>query len=589
MLPLHLFLVTMSSGEACIFGPTSNPLPPLTFDRVNGKRSVSSSFPLFKLPVELFSHITPYLTSSDLASLALVDRDCNQLARSIQFTDIKLDYSDKALEFLHTLCEHMERPEASNAINSCVRRLTVSTNAVMASSREGTDLEDLIALSQEDRRCRILQAEEAEMMYYHTICRLIQSGLPNLYVLDWNTTCAMTVPMITLLSYSPVKHIRLNRCKIIGDVTSLPEHEWNLESVVVNVPSCNCPIITGNTEKFFYNLLRHSAPTLRVVAWKGIPNMHNSSTSNLPRLSGIRSLVLDGGTNVSALASLVGEHTQVQSLSVDSSASEISSFLRTRGQISTLENFTWINNANATHDDMLTFIENNNQLRSFDSAFSITSSIIDFRLLPTFRDTMKNLTSLHLAWEGGSISPDSINIIGNITSLKDLWLSAGNPYGTRLEWEIDHQLQLDAFKPLHLLETLSFSRDSYHVPNPDPLLHTPPSIPLYFSYRVLPQDNKHSDYLSDAEIVEFQSPDQDSQVARNRMTLLTWERWHIRRMSELGTRYAKILPRLKWSFIGQVEMGIRMSGETRVAEAVHGKREPCLTPVKKRWQNISRL
>lgn len=578
----------MSSEEA-LFGPTSNPLPPLTFDRVNGKQSVSSSFPLFKLPVELFSHVTPYLTSSDLASLALVDRDCNQLARSIQFTDVKLDYSDRALEFLHTLCKNMESPQTSNTINSCVRRLTVSTNAVMASCREGTDLEDLIALSVEDRRCRILQAEEAEMMYYHTICQLIQSGLPNLYVLDWNTTCAMTVQMITLLNASPVRHLRLNHCKIIGDVTKIPSDNWNLECVIVNVPLCKCPIIMGNTESFFYNLLRHSAPTLRVVAWKGVPNLHSSLSRDLPHFPGIRSLTLDGETNADTLTSLVGEHTQVQSLSVDSSASEVSSFLRTRGQIVSLENFTWINNMNSAHDDMLTFIENNHQLRSFDSTFNITSSVIDFCLLPTLRDSMTNLTSLHLAWEGGSIAPDSLHIIGNLTSLKDLWLSAGNPYGNRLEWEVDHRLQLEAFKPLHLLETLSFSRDSYRVPNPDPLLRAPPSLPLYFTYRVLPQDIKHSDYLTDYEMATFQSPDQDSQVARNRMTIFTWEKWHMHRMSDFGTRYATVLPRLKWAFIGQVEMDICLSGEARVAAVVSGKREPCLTPVKKRWQNISRL
>jgi hypothetical protein len=72
---------------------------PFTFDCVNGGRSPD----VLILPVELLGHITPYLSNYDLASLAMVDHDCRQLARSVQFVTVKLDRSDAEMGLLDHL------------------------------------------------------------------------------------------------------------------------------------------------------------------------------------------------------------------------------------------------------------------------------------------------------------------------------------------------------------------------------------------------------------------------------------------------------------------------------------------------------
>jgi len=55
---------------------------PLTFKQVNEERLPTSKILLFRLPYEIISIVFSHIDNSSLASLAQVDRDCRQLARS---------------------------------------------------------------------------------------------------------------------------------------------------------------------------------------------------------------------------------------------------------------------------------------------------------------------------------------------------------------------------------------------------------------------------------------------------------------------------------------------------------------------------
>lgn len=77
-------------------GRHTNPPPlPLSFDRVNEGRFARSNSFLFKLPFEVLGQILQHVEPTSLPSLAPVNRDCRQLARSRQFARIPIHFRSK--------------------------------------------------------------------------------------------------------------------------------------------------------------------------------------------------------------------------------------------------------------------------------------------------------------------------------------------------------------------------------------------------------------------------------------------------------------------------------------------------------------
>lgn len=582
----------MSTSEATQFSSFATRITPLTFDRVSGGRTILSPFPLFQLPIELFSHVTPYFTSSDLACLSLVDRDCCNLARTIQFADVRLDYSQDALDFLAERCREMEIHDSSGSVsvNSCIRRLVINTNKRLARRRHSTELVDLISLHVTDRYSRIKEAEKAEMDYYQSICRLVECGLPNIHVLDWASDSLLTHDMRNCLANSPVKHLRLNHFIITGDGACIDtvDQPWSLETLVLNFSPIQGDSVNQEApERFVRNILFRSAPTLRRLGLKGVVDVDGSTGPGmftLPFLTGLIFESTPGQANLSMVSSLLRETTTIRSLSVDTSTTEVSEYIRFRGCIPTLYSFTWINSLDSNHENVLSFIHENPQLRSFDSTWSLPSLILDLRLLPILSMRTHNLTALHLSWEVASLPDESIRLIGTITSLKHLWLSAGAICDWRHGWGINHEHLLGALKTLVHLESLIFSRDSYRVANVHPLLD--PSVSGYFINKVLPQDVQFSDYLSDSEIAILLDDDRLALTAPSSMMTILWERWHKRRMLSIGSQYAEVFLNLTWCFIGQLEMGVVSSNDLRTVVVVEDSRRPYLEPVMETWDRI---
>lgn len=84
-------------------------LPPMLFDRINEGQPFSADFFLSRLPFELVWNIIKLVDGEDLGALAVVNRDCLQLARSRQFTTITLDHSDSAVGILDILADECEQ------------------------------------------------------------------------------------------------------------------------------------------------------------------------------------------------------------------------------------------------------------------------------------------------------------------------------------------------------------------------------------------------------------------------------------------------------------------------------------------------
>lgn len=104
---------------------------------------------LFQIPSEILTQIVGYLADSmpDLASLALVNSDCRQLARSCQFRVVTFDggpWFDSGILAL-LLCDAYERRQNCEqlghtrkpSIGACIRRVIINNGG---GDREMSDL-----------------------------------------------------------------------------------------------------------------------------------------------------------------------------------------------------------------------------------------------------------------------------------------------------------------------------------------------------------------------------------------------------------------------------------------------------------------
>jgi hypothetical protein len=149
----------------------------------------------FRFPYEILSIILGHIDDSSLASLALVDRDCQQLARSCQFSSVVLDYSDNAFQLLNTLTiETIQRSKnqdmtAQPSIGACIRRITVKTHPEWLTYLHGIKYSpDFDSLDEEEKMTRLIRANAMYYDYYlETIKWLFESRVtwPHLELLDW--------------------------------------------------------------------------------------------------------------------------------------------------------------------------------------------------------------------------------------------------------------------------------------------------------------------------------------------------------------------------------------------------------------------
>lgn len=144
----------------------NDPPLPLSFDRVNEGRFPQSNSLLFKLPFEVLGQILQHVEPASLPSLALVNRDCRQLARSRQFVSIKLNCSETCLDVVELLrAEGRERDAhgttLSPSLGVCTRCIKVTGGPQCSDSdcyEFNMDNGSVMELDREERDRRMLEA-----------------------------------------------------------------------------------------------------------------------------------------------------------------------------------------------------------------------------------------------------------------------------------------------------------------------------------------------------------------------------------------------------------------------------------------------
>ncbi|KDR84677.1 hypothetical protein GALMADRAFT_720573 [Galerina marginata CBS 339.88] len=537
-LSYHLDQVLLPADRSPLHDPMFKfGIPPLTFDRVHGGHNTTSGFPMFKIPIELFAHVTRFLTRADLKALALADRDCFRLAALSLFNDVQLEVCDSSYQ-----CPIGGQAPSTAFVPHCVRQLTVSSR-----SNEG----ELLAKS--------LTQEIPLQRLSRSIFGVINSSLPNLHILNWDCPGVLHEPDVG----TPTVH------------NSLPLETLSLEVSLPVRPQ-------AQSTDFFGSLFCLVAPTLRQLIWTG-PLREDDFLidSNITAFPNLRSLTLDKISCESdrLLNLFLGKDTKVQSLSIDSSPSTRILF-RFRDNIPTLRQLCWINRDADDHfyRDFLTFLDKNSDLETLQIEHPIFPTFMDQSLLPFLQQNFDYLTSLHLVSDAAEFPEQSLRALASLTTLRRLWLSAGNQ-GFRSTWEVDHTTILQCLSPLHGLEILAFSHDTYTT-NVHPLA---PRFGDYYSTKALPADLDVSKHLTHAEFELYQGKDVEYNLGITQqitMRRLAWENWHTEQMMEIANAYARTFRALHWCFVGQLVLA---PGERTPFSTVGSppEREPCLSSLRK--------
>ncbi|CAG9975165.1 unnamed protein product [Clonostachys byssicola] len=575
----------------------------LLLEKVTGGRPRADQSRLLSLPAEILASIVDMLSASDLASLALVNSDCQHLARSGQFSDIHFDYSQRA----QSLAEHLlsdvthvinNKGTKRISIGSCVRRVTFASNPNNVSQCHPEILSDESDFRSDEENCAIHKT--AYVHYRHvqvsSLAAVSALTMPNLEVLKWGDDFLINEDFFKLISLSSAQHVILDWLRLRRPIPLRPlvaPTGWPLRKLDLDMSlpreSDGKPVGVG----FYEDFLRLCAPTLESLKL----NERDSRVSQMvffkdqnppsfPRLRDLRLRVLDPPTSFlslfmdspvrsleipqeirhpNSMAAMIGDgFRDLETLAVpdlpfkDTLSEEIARFLQEHKKIQKL----------CVH-------ENNYVVGS--------RAHLDHYIIPVLaKGGFECLTSLSLHWFGAfdetqtrvvHVPEASLAVVSQITSLQKLKLGAGETSSARPLWLVDHESVARLLRPLQNLQVLAFYRDTYQS-----LGYGDPDVEDYYTRQTLTEamwaiasERPEFDAASVQRIIE------DNSILHHEI----WERAHRNRMLNYAEGYASILPALETMVCGQLPMAIRCNPQepkgTRKAVPLTERRDTCFS------------
>ena len=454
-------------------------LPPLSFGRVNDGRPIASQALLFRLPIELVQEVVAYLDTADLRSLALVDRDCRQLARSRLFTGVVLDYTDGKWALLDKLSHHEARSRRDSggateghSIGACIRRVTVAAQSIRVRDRYK-------ALSSTDENT---SKEESAMhdiacsyygKYLPNIVEALRFSLPNLDELIWVDRIELPQYMLTAISSLPIRRLDLHGIQLSLDYEyQLPPPEqqrWALRSLdlgTMSYPRTDWRDRVVN--KFCLAILEAAAPTLERLSWRDYQGTKLSFGTSAIRFPKLRTLLLDtyhmpDDVVLDTFFPPDVENRVLRSVSIKVSSPHAREFLARRGHIRGLESLrldldTFDCPPDARTTDAV-FLSANPQLKSLTLNVRRPEQLTD-TLLPLLPSEFKFLTTLVVYFtprsSGHDLSrnPEPLVAISRLTTLTTLWIAGGKHY----YWTSSVRAAIATLSPLRNLTRLALPR-----------------------------------------------------------------------------------------------------------------------------------
>lgn len=594
LIPIPTVVETVAGTDS--YGKEVVPLVPLSFDRINEGRPPSSNAFLFELPLEILSQILLYVPSDSLTSLALVNRDCRQLARSRQFASISLNYSTTSMRLLDLLLHEGGQRRANNgrtilpSIGACVRQLRVATEPDWVVRGHDLEPDDL---SEDERDSKWNSAHSAFFgAYLPTIQNVVSCSLPNLTTLIWEDNVEVDKSFFNDIMKPHIQHVKLRHIKVAEQYqVSLPPmltgREWPLQSLYLSLswtwlsenPVCS-------TLPLCISLLRLCAATLESLVWVGSLTEGESKCHvegwdlSLPPFERLRNLQMPFlGAIISrsrVLESLIPPEGQcrLRSLSVDLDDANFYGYLRRRGRITSLQKL--VVDVLGPAEGAFDFLRANDHLSTLSILYYRTSSdILTNRLLPILSRSFTNLTSLRLTWKKTYIPDEALEYISTLKSLEQIYLSAGNQDGYQPNWLVDHNAMRQTFSQLPNLRKFAFAYDSYDNGQPES------DVEFYYEDMGIPEAMQ--EVINDARARFIRGEAELIEGPFSELVEKAWERVHLRKMLAEADQYLQEMPDnpLEWMYFGQIPMGVKSVDGQRKAYPLSRARDNCATFLEK--------
>ncbi|KAF1816126.1 hypothetical protein P152DRAFT_111348 [Eremomyces bilateralis CBS 781.70] len=559
---------------------------PLTLGQVmEGRPIAAQNSYLLHLPDEILSVVMTYINTDReaLASLALVNSDCRQLARSCQFCSVVIDYSPRSSCVLGILIrEATERLISKNrlthqpSLGACVRRIQTDSghywkeiramqpkasrddeaNNVRNDGLGGTFSIDQWGLAVGNMTTRMRHVYDPSLI-------LVISSLPHFGVLDWSNGTTVDNHLLNSLATSTVKHLKL-RGSIESEYVTVQidgEAEWPLLSADIDIVwdfNFHYGLDSADSSSLWDSFFRTCSSSLQSLKFshRSFLQSQDKPISFTAEFTCLRFLWLGDSTELSepTLRSLLRSH-RLHTLAVDFSYPVTRECLDHVGCLKSLQTLIWTG-FDIPETASLQALEQNTQLTAFGIYYSCSASLIE-RVIPVLA-TFLNLKTLSLMWDGNTVPVSSLAALSSLVSLEQLHISSGQQAGWRHDWLIDHDAIRTTLFPLRKLKRLAITRDSYRVNNGA----TGEDIDAYYSFRILDQD----------ELMQ-QFPDEnlgdDSPLNH---THALWETLHRRSMAGHAEKYAVVFEALEWIHVGQLSF-VFQNGANRKKAAVSLSRE----------------
>jgi hypothetical protein len=534
---------------------------PSAFDRVMDGRAVSAvNSPLFKIPTEILGIILNHIATSDLASLALVNSDCRQLARSRQFRVVNLDFSPQfecMLGLLHReAVERRQHPGLTRppSLGACIRRIVTYNDRYcniapperprrpIVYDGEEIGVEDLDGVEENESQLRQWQTEwealnkKLKELYLPGVVFILPS-LQHLESLEM-TAVNWNQSLLNNLTASSIRHLSLRNLRLTDIIPFMDESvRWLLETLDIRLiwhyeldNELQRPPTGIRVDKTWNTILRLCSSSLRFLRLSHEPvirnlGAHEADVSFSYQLPLLRELDIPWGTRFgpSALQSLIFTSPRLSTLNVNYGDQATREFLDLNGTIPSLATLVLhtSSTSNIPDDASMDFLKNNSQLKALGFS-NQKASLLEERVLAHLT-AFKGLTRLSMIWpsEVNVIPDSSLEHVSKISSLAILHLSCGYQRGVVPNWFPKHDTIIQLLKPLAALTQLAFTCDTY-------------------SY-----------YRDGAAIRRHYNSAQHSENI--------WD-LHSPAMHAEALKYAKAFPKLEFIHIGEISFRVRRAG-----------------------------
>ncbi|KAF3808683.1 hypothetical protein GCG54_00006551 [Colletotrichum gloeosporioides] len=593
------------SGGPEAFGKETEARLPLLFTKVMEAPPAASQSLLFRLPPEILGDIMDLIADDkpSLASLALVNSDCRQLARPSQFAMVTFDYSPASHQLAKLLSSEAvsKGPQSRGRIGPCIRRVKVASDPIwvvgfhkeLYDSIWEADRGEMTDAKREYVGSLKKQAELEHMAHYQMPILTGIGAMPNLEAISWLDGMCQSPDLFMILAGSSVQHIKFYGTVsegLLERLDQLPAHsfqqvrcldlKFNLcrecqpKAEEVTITDCDMDTAKAPDDREIFPerkpesdcdviaaLIKRCEQSLETLIVRRMSPMDKteerlSLSSQDITLRSLRTLDLSDCVEVDLAASRVMLCPSLRHLSMPWKWDE--SFLsgETLRNLETLV-IPFLKETPRTVAPLMKFLNRHPHIKKLCLGLG-TDAFIDNRLLPCLSNgNWANLNSLSLTWDGpgmeestrphiARVSGPALAAIGSLDSLEQLSLTAGVTSGWSRQWLIDHDAVRESLKGLTRLKRLAISRDTY----PAPFDAVEPEY--YYAIKVTePEDftlAKKRNWMNELKPIDGL----DSEMVDEKDAI--WEYAHRYKMFKQAEKYAEVIPTLEWVFCGEWPM-----------------------------------